>query len=102
MNRAISAGDRRFCARAERKFDRVAAAGITGKPRTVTGLAARHGLPALYPFRFFTAASNGLMSYGPDAVDIAALRVTSIALCAARSPRSFPCSSRPSTSSSSI
>jgi putative ABC transport system substrate-binding protein len=31
-------------------------------------LAARHRLPAVYPFRFF-AASGGLVSYGPDDVD---------------------------------
>jgi putative ABC transport system substrate-binding protein len=29
-------------------------------------LAARHKLPAVYPFRFF-ATSGGLISYGPDA-----------------------------------
>ena len=31
-------------------------------------LAARHRLPAVYPFRFF-AAEGGLMSYGPDQVE---------------------------------
>jgi ABC-type uncharacterized transport system substrate-binding protein len=31
-------------------------------------LAARHRLPAVYPFRFF-AAVGGLLSYGPDSVD---------------------------------
>jgi putative tryptophan/tyrosine transport system substrate-binding protein len=31
-------------------------------------LAARHGLPAVYPFRYY-AAAGGLISYGPDAVD---------------------------------
>jgi putative ABC transport system substrate-binding protein len=31
-------------------------------------LAARHRLPAVYPFRYF-AAEGGLMSYGPDQVD---------------------------------
>jgi putative ABC transport system substrate-binding protein len=31
-------------------------------------LAARHGLPAIYPFRFF-AVDGGLASYGPDQVD---------------------------------
>jgi putative ABC transport system substrate-binding protein len=31
-------------------------------------LAARHRLPAIYPFRFF-AADGGLMSYGPDQID---------------------------------
>jgi putative ABC transport system substrate-binding protein len=32
-------------------------------------LAARHRLPAVYPFRFF-AQSGGLMSYGADTGDI--------------------------------
>jgi putative ABC transport system substrate-binding protein len=31
-------------------------------------LAARHKLPAVYPFRFF-ATSGGLISYGPDPID---------------------------------
>jgi putative ABC transport system substrate-binding protein len=31
-------------------------------------LAARHRLPAVYPFRYF-AAEGGLMSYGPNAID---------------------------------
>ena len=35
----------------------------------IIGLAARHRLPAVYPFRFF-AAAGGLMSYGADQVDM--------------------------------
>jgi putative ABC transport system substrate-binding protein len=31
-------------------------------------LAARHLLPAVYPFRYFTT-SGGLISYGPDSID---------------------------------
>jgi ABC-type uncharacterized transport system substrate-binding protein len=31
-------------------------------------LAARHRLPAVYPFRYF-AAEGGLTSYGPDQID---------------------------------
>ena len=31
-------------------------------------LAARHRLPAIYPYRFYVAA-GGLISYGPDLVD---------------------------------
>jgi putative ABC transport system substrate-binding protein len=31
-------------------------------------LAARHALPAIYPFRYF-AIGGGLLSYGPDVVD---------------------------------
>jgi putative ABC transport system substrate-binding protein len=34
----------------------------------IIGLAARHRLPAVYPFRFF-ATDGGLISYGPDDVD---------------------------------
>jgi putative tryptophan/tyrosine transport system substrate-binding protein len=34
----------------------------------VIGLAAKHRLPSIYPYRYFVA-SNGLMSYGPDLID---------------------------------
>jgi putative tryptophan/tyrosine transport system substrate-binding protein len=34
----------------------------------IVNLAARHRLPAIYPFDFYTKA-GGLMSYGPDQVD---------------------------------
>ena len=34
----------------------------------IIALAARHRLPAIYPFRFF-AAAGGLVSYGPDFID---------------------------------
>jgi ABC-type uncharacterized transport system substrate-binding protein len=34
----------------------------------IISLAARHKLPAVYPFRYF-AADGGLISYGPDQVD---------------------------------
>ena len=34
----------------------------------IIALAARHNLPAVYPYRFFVAA-GGLISYGPDLVD---------------------------------
>jgi putative tryptophan/tyrosine transport system substrate-binding protein len=35
----------------------------------IIALAARHRLPAIYPFRYF-AASGGLMSYGSDLADV--------------------------------
>jgi putative ABC transport system substrate-binding protein len=34
----------------------------------ITTLAARHRLPAMYPYRFF-ATGGGLISYGPDLID---------------------------------
>jgi putative ABC transport system substrate-binding protein len=34
----------------------------------IIGLAARHRLPAVYPFRFY-AIGGGLISYGPDPID---------------------------------
>jgi putative ABC transport system substrate-binding protein len=37
--------------------------------RLVFGLAARHRLPAVYPYRFF-ATDGGLMSYGVDLHDL--------------------------------
>jgi putative tryptophan/tyrosine transport system substrate-binding protein len=47
---------------------------VTGSPASVTHrgviitLAARHRLPAVYPFRYFVA-SGGLVSYGPNSTD---------------------------------
>src|SRR5713101_1786586 len=35
----------------------------------ITALAAVHRFPAVYPYSYF-AASGGLMSYGPDAIDL--------------------------------
>jgi putative ABC transport system substrate-binding protein len=37
-------------------------------PDLLAALAARHKLPAIYPFRYFVTA-GGLISYGPDVVD---------------------------------
>jgi putative ABC transport system substrate-binding protein len=34
----------------------------------IIGLAERHKLPAIYPYRFFTAA-GGLLAYGPDTIE---------------------------------
>ena len=36
--------------------------------KLIVALAARHRLPAVYPFRYF-ATSGGLISYGPDTTD---------------------------------
>jgi putative ABC transport system substrate-binding protein len=40
----------------------------TAKRGSIITLAARHRLPAIYPYRFF-AAEGGLISYGPDQID---------------------------------
>jgi ABC-type uncharacterized transport system substrate-binding protein len=37
-------------------------------PDAIAALAARHKLPAVYPFRYFVS-TGGLMSYGPDLLD---------------------------------
>jgi hypothetical protein len=37
--------------------------------RSIIALAARHGLPAVYPFRYFVA-SGGLMSHGIETLEI--------------------------------
>jgi hypothetical protein len=39
------------------------------KHRLVIALAARHKLPAVYPYRFFVAA-GGLISCGPDRIEL--------------------------------
>jgi putative tryptophan/tyrosine transport system substrate-binding protein len=44
-------------------------ASTTNYREAIIGLAARHRLPAVYPFRAFVA-SGGLLSYGTDVVDI--------------------------------
>jgi putative ABC transport system substrate-binding protein len=40
----------------------------TAKRGSIITLAARHRLPAIYPYRFF-AAEGGLISYGPDQIE---------------------------------
>jgi putative tryptophan/tyrosine transport system substrate-binding protein len=40
----------------------------TNHPGQLAALAARHKLPAVYPFRYFSSA-GGLISYGPDQLD---------------------------------
>ena len=42
--------------------------GIAVQRKLIVALAARHRLPAIYPYRYFVA-DGGLMSYGPDLVD---------------------------------
>jgi putative ABC transport system substrate-binding protein len=61
--------------RAVATFARSANGGLiaTGGPTTthaqlIVALAARHRLPAVYPYRFFVSA-GGLISYGPDLID---------------------------------
>ena len=42
---------------------------MTNYREAIVALAARHRVPAIYPFRFF-AASGGLMSYGTDVTEV--------------------------------
>ena len=42
---------------------------MTNYREAIIALAARHRLPAVYPYRYF-AASGGLMSYGIDGTDV--------------------------------
>jgi putative tryptophan/tyrosine transport system substrate-binding protein len=73
--RPIGVGDAGEIERAVAAFARSANGGliVTGSTLTtvhrelIVGLAARHRLPAVYPFRFF-ATSGGLISYGPDSI----------------------------------
>ena len=47
----------------------IVTSGSTGFQRDIiTSLAARHGLPAVYPFRYW-AVAGGLISYGPNSVE---------------------------------
>jgi putative ABC transport system substrate-binding protein len=41
----------------------------TAQSQSITALAARYKLPAVYPFRFHVS-NGGLASYGPDAIDV--------------------------------
>ena len=66
----------------------------------IVTLAARHKLPAIYPEHYFVHA-GGLVSYGPDPVDLTVKRPTMlIASSRARSPPICRCRRLPSTSSS--
>jgi putative ABC transport system substrate-binding protein len=42
---------------------------MTNYREAIVALAARHRIPAIYPFRFF-ATSGGLMSYGTDVTEV--------------------------------
>jgi putative tryptophan/tyrosine transport system substrate-binding protein len=74
--RPIGVGDAGAIERSVAAFARSANGGVivTGSTLTtvhrelIVTLAARHRLPAVYPFRFFVAA-GGLISYGPNSVD---------------------------------
>ena len=46
----------------------VAAPSMANNRDLIIGLAARHQLPAIYPFRFFVN-DGGLISYGPETLD---------------------------------
>jgi putative tryptophan/tyrosine transport system substrate-binding protein len=72
----ISVRDAPEIERAVTAFARGSSDGLIVTPSPLTlahrdliiALAARHNLPAVYPFRFFVD-SGGLISYGPDTVD---------------------------------
>ena len=74
--RAVGVGDAGEIERAITAFARSSNDGliVTGSPLAtvhrdlIIALAARHRLPAVYPYRYF-AASGGLISYGPNTVD---------------------------------
>ena len=74
--RAVGVRDAGEIERAITAFARSSNGGliVTGSPLAlvhrdlIITLAARHRLPAVYPFRYF-ATSGGLISYGPDTVD---------------------------------
>jgi putative tryptophan/tyrosine transport system substrate-binding protein len=46
------------------------AAGAAVDRKTIIMLAERYKLPAIYPLRYFVADEGGLMSYGPDQVEL--------------------------------
>ena len=46
----------------------VTGGGVAFRRNLILGLASRHKLPAVYPFRFY-AVDGGLISYGPDNVE---------------------------------
>jgi putative tryptophan/tyrosine transport system substrate-binding protein len=72
----VSVGDAGAIERAVAAFARSANGGliVTGSTlaivhrKLIITLAARHRLPAVYPFRYFIT-SGGLISYGPDSID---------------------------------
>ena len=74
--RAVGVRDAGEIERAITAFARSSNGGliVTGSPLTlvhrdlIITLAARHRLPAVYPFRYF-ATSGGLIAYGPNATD---------------------------------
>ena len=104
--RAVGVRDAGEIERAITAFARSSNGGliVTGSPLTlvhrdlIITLAARHRLPAVYPFRYF-ATSGGLISYGPDtSTRSGARQATLIASSRARSPPTCRCKRRPSTS----
>jgi putative tryptophan/tyrosine transport system substrate-binding protein len=74
--RPINAPDRNEIERAVEAFARspngglIVTVGGTGSNRDlIVPLAARHRLPAVYPFRYYVA-DGGLISYGPNTIDL--------------------------------
>ena len=102
--RPVSVRDANEIERAVTAFARSSNGGliVTGSTLTavhrdlIIALAARHRLPGVYPFRYY-ATSGGMISYGPDTTD-PALLATWTESSKARSPPTFRCRHRPSTS----
>ena len=64
----------------------------------IISLAARHRLPATYPYRYFVT-DGGLISFGPDtSTHTGKLPATSIASSKVRNRPTSPCKDRPNTS----
>ena len=104
--RAVGVGDAGEIERAITAFARSSNGGliVTGSPLAlvhrdlIIALAARHRLPAVYPFRYF-AASSGLISYGPNTTDPYRRAAGYIdRILKGEKPADLPVQARPSTS----
>jgi putative ABC transport system substrate-binding protein len=74
--------------------------GSTGFKRDlITGLASRHRLPAIYPFRYW-ALAGGLISYGPNSLEPSRRAASYVdRILKSEKPATCRCRRRPSTSS---
>jgi putative ABC transport system substrate-binding protein len=80
----------------------VASALATVHRELIIALAAKHRLPAVYPFRYFVTA-GGLISYGPDLTDQFRRTASYVdRILKATSPPTYRCRHRPNSSLRSI